>query len=333
MCMITANLFGKMILRSSFYGILALTTLISCEGLEGDPDGGKTNVELLTAEVNVLANNTTVLNIKSMIKTSAPVRVAIAAQPEKGALTDLGDGLLQYVPTQSTGSNDALSLALFAEDGNLIKVETVGVQVKRDTANMPCSIYPVDDYVSVLRDGSVMINVLANDFICGEDSANLILSVWKPSANSVPDHGTAIVVNNQIVYTPQSSFTGNDKVIYRLTTADGGKVAFGVVYVQVKPDLCEVNLVDDFFTIGIDSIRTDSTLLRVYNNDIFCDVTMNQYIISKWPRHGVATINEYGVGYKFTDPDTTRILYDTLGYQVCSTVRCYWAQVLIELKP
>ncbi|PWW10336.1 MULTISPECIES: Ig-like domain-containing protein [Pseudidiomarina] len=83
---------------------------------------------------------------------------------------------------------------------------------------------PIDDSASTSNDTAVTIDVLANDS-SELDVALAITSVTEP------EHGTAEIVDNKIVYTPDAGFAGTDTFTY--TGTDGEAEGTGSVTVTV----------------------------------------------------------------------------------------------------
>ena len=73
----------------------------------------------------------------------------------------------------------------------------------------------VNDNVGTTPGAAVTINVLANDSDPNGDT--LLISI-----DSQPQHGTAVVQNGQIVYTPAAGYTGTDSFTYIVSDGKGG---------------------------------------------------------------------------------------------------------------
>jgi len=73
----------------------------------------------------------------------------------------------------------------------------------------------VADAAALDEDGSVTINVLANDDI--SDVTGLVLSV----VGDGPAHGSVTLLEGQLVYTPNPDFHGSDGFAYRIASPDG----------------------------------------------------------------------------------------------------------------
>ncbi len=82
-----------------------------------------------------------------------------------------------------------------------------------------------DDNASTCQGNPVDINVLSNDhLIQGCNSPTLTIS-------QSPAHGTAALMNDEVRYTPQADFSGNDSFSYRISC--NGQNSTATVHVQV----------------------------------------------------------------------------------------------------
>jgi Bacterial Ig domain/Domain of unknown function DUF11 len=101
----------------------------------------------------------------------------------------------------------------------------------------------VDDSASLDEDGSVLIAVRDND--SGGDGA---LSVAQVAA---PQHGTAVIEDGQVRYTPAADFFGDDSFTYTIADADGDEATAQVtIAVAAVNDVPVANL--DQFTFNED---------------------------------------------------------------------------------
>jgi hypothetical protein len=84
-----------------------------------------------------------------------------------------------------------------------------------------------NDNVGTKPGTAVTINVLGNDSDPNGDA--LLITV-----DSQPQHGTAVVQNGQIVYTPAAGYTGVDSFTYVVSDGKGG-TATATVTITVTP--------------------------------------------------------------------------------------------------
>ena len=88
----------------------------------------------------------------------------------------------------------------------------VPLNVETESNNIPIV---TNDIATTNEDTQVTINVLAND--SDADGDNLTVISVNPGSN-----GTTEIINNQVVYTPESNFNGVDSFTYELSDGNGG---------------------------------------------------------------------------------------------------------------
>jgi hypothetical protein len=318
----------------------------ACDPVDHDVTPGGPTVDLVGTEVIMLSNGSAYIDLYSKIKTNGTVRVDIASQPRKGDLSEVGTGFLKYSPDRYfTRGRDAFAFSIYDENNRLLKSDSLVIIVEDDSTNLPCGIYPQDDYVYHVT-GPVQINVRENDILCA-DSMNLILEVYRPN-NSFPPHaGTATVLSNNVIqYTPGSNFNGSDEFIYKVFSAnDSSLVGFAVVHIS-SDTACNFVVNDDAYTfsvdslsqydsLSLDSIRYDSVRLYVLNNDILCDSmgTGHSFNIIQYPVHGTAYYNNNDafIGYTFPHNGSSTSFTDSLVYRVCVDQGCKVGRVKINV--
>jgi len=307
--------------------------LVSCDVFEGDPDKLNPNTSIVDKEIHVYSKNTSVIDLSSIIRSNQSVRLEITSLTKKGELTDLGKGLLQYTPDSRTARvTDGFGFALFS-GSEILRTDSVVIIVENDSTELPCGVFPIDDHVyNISPDSVVWVNVLGNDILCGIDSADIQLSIYKPMNEFPPHYGNAEVVNNWVVYHPGNGFTGSDKIIYKLETP-GGTTTYG--FITIEPlDICSVIATPDFYTIQVDTLNANGVLLPVFSNDIFCDpsAVIEDRSITHAPQWGTATIDTLGITFRPGDLPLGQTRMDSISYEICIESQCYRAGVLLELR-
>lgn len=326
--------------------VSGLVLLYACDAVEHDVTPGGTDVEVVGTEVVILSNGSAYIDLYSKIKTKSAVRLDIASQPLNGNLSELGTGFLRYSPDEHfVKGRDAFAFAVYDENNHLLTSDSLVIIVEDDTTNLPCGIYPQDDYVYEIAAAPVLVNVVANDILCG-DSANLILEVYRPNNSFPPYAGTATVVSNSIIkYTPGSNFSGSDEFIYKLSSpTDSSLVGFAVVHISAAAP-CNFIVRDDTVMFDADSLLVDpdsvvSDSLRLYplyvlNNDVLCDSagTGHSFTITHFPEHGNAYYGtEAPIVYAFPQGTVPAGFADSLVYRVCIDQRCAYGSVRIGVK-
>lgn len=316
-------------LRSALL-VLFGTILFSCDVLESDPDVIVPDTHVDETDVVILANSPALIDLNTKIKTNVPAKIAITSEANYGKMTDLGKGLIQYIPqVGSKKAVDRFEVTMYAQNNSIIKKDTIVIRIENDTTNLPCNIYAVADYVYgvTAQTPSVLIDVTDNDIICG---GPVRLSIYKPDNSFPPSIGTAEVVENAIRYTPAFNYNGRDAIIYRLSAvSDTSRYAYGIVYIS-GDSLCSYIAKDDHFSFFESS--ADSTLvLPVFQNDSLCD-TIDQYqvTIKTQPQRGQVLVVQGGISYK-ANPPVSLPFKDEFIYEVCEDGTCSSANVNVIL--
>lgn len=164
-----------------------------------------------------------------------PVQVTIAyGAAQLGHVAVLT--LARWDPTTQSWSSDGISLAT-NDTGNqqfTAQVNRPGVYAlvyprsasnRAPAATIDLAVAPVPEpNTPDAAIPPVVIDVVANDTDADNDPLTII-------AVSQPQHGTAVIADNKVVYTPRSDYAGFDQFTY--VVADGhGEQATGTVYVS-----------------------------------------------------------------------------------------------------
>jgi hypothetical protein len=304
--------------------------LAACDVLENDVTPEGPGVEIGDTQVYTLSNSTAYIDLYSLVKTQGTVRLDIASQPTKGSLTELSRGFLLYSPGEGfTKGRDAFRFSIYSEDDQLLKTDSIIIIVEDDTTNLPCGIYAVNDSVIGTGTEPVTIDVLRNDILCS-DSTNLKVEVYRPNETFPPYNGSAEVLSdNRIRYTPGSTSTGWDKIVYKVYSVnDSSIVSFGMVYIIPEPS-CVPFLADDDYTAVLDTLQQDTLWIPVFANDVRC--ANDSVRIVNAPHHGTAYVEQDNIKYVLSDSVITEVK-DSLTYKVCAGQHCDVAKVRITVK-
>lgn len=323
-----AKVFRKIGILSTIFSMGTIIVLLfSCDVLESEPDVLEPVVDIDGTEVYVLANGSSFIDLQSKVQTSQPARLAVTSEPRHGLLADLGQGILQYSPTTgSSRARDGFEFTLYSATNEVIRRDSVVIVIESDSTNLPCNIYPVNDYVYSVGTTGVLIDVTANDVIC---SNTVEVSVYSPASSFPPYFGTAVAENNRIRYVPGPSFTGEDKIMYKLTTSNPARIAYGMVYIT-SDSACTFSVADDLYTF--DSLVENSNItLKIFQNDSLCQA-LNQYQVNlkSGPVYGTALLTSDGFRYQV--PDSVGFVFnDHFTYEVCIDASCKIARVDVRL--
>ena len=309
------------------FPILIGTMLASCDVMESDPDILEPKVEITDDEVYVFSNGTSFIDLQSKVQSTLEARLAITSSPSHGTLTELGKGIIQYAPKAgNTRVKDGFEVTVFSKNNEILKKDTVVIIVENDSTKLPCSIYPVNDYVYDVT-SAVTIDVTANDIICSND---VIVSVYRPENTFPPYYGTATVSGNKVVYTPGAGFSGEDKLMYKLTSTTDSKLsAYGMVYLTGNSS-CLLELHSDYYVL--DSLIDRVIKMPVFANDSICEaLNLYQVSIKTNPLFGTASIASDGVTYTFPISRETPY-FDYFTYEVCLDAVCQTAVTSVKLQ-
>lgn len=155
----------------------------------------------------------------------------LVSGPSNGTLTLNANGTFSYVHNGSETSSDSFTYKANdgSADGNIVTV-TIGVTPVNDA---PAAI---GDSFTVDEDGSVTINVLAND----TDSDNPSLTITQVNGSNIAEggsvavsHGSVTLSGGQLVFTPDANYHGPAQFTY--TASDGNLSSTATVNGTVTP--------------------------------------------------------------------------------------------------
>jgi hypothetical protein len=222
----------------------------------------------------------------------------LLTMPQHGTVqVNLSDTTITYTPNIANYQGiDSLTYRIcYSSDTAVCDEATIKFNIIQ-------SPYAIDDTVFVKMDSTVNVDILANDFNFGVSPLDVFLA-------SNPGHGVAIINSDSTInYTPNSSYYGNDDLIYRISFSSAPLINSNAnVHFMVyrNPLALEDTL----------SVKND-TLVRIpvlTNDNNFGFSTLNTAIIDN-PNHGTAVLNADTITYV---PEFTYVGNDTLYYQVC----------------
>lgn len=153
------------------------------------------------------------------------------------------------------------------------------------------------------------INVTFNDELCDYNPAVDLLII-----NGAPGRGTAVLsAGGDIQYTVSEPFTEsfNDSLTYKYCKNDVCytatlRLTFAVIgcIAETQPD-----------TLVLPGSAVQS-FIDVLRNDELCNAGLGSLEVASNPKHGTATINDFGVIYTADSPTSAT---DSLTYRVCNT--------------
>jgi large repetitive protein len=238
------------------------------------------------------------------------------AQGRLGTVEIGDDGkTLTYTPNPDANGTDRFTYTI--SDGEFTSTATVTMTIN------PVNDAPVanDDTATTAEDRAVTINVLANDTDVDGDRLTVDGIV------TGPENGTAEIVNNQIVYTPDQDYNGPDSLTYRVADGNGG-FDEATVTIDVTP-------VNDAPVAVADEVTTDEdtpVVIDALANDT--DVDGDALTITGVGRaqFGVATIAEDGRSITYT-PNADANGTDSFSYTISDGALTATSTVTVVVNP
>ena len=157
------------------------------------------NGDSLTAEYNAPATVNLTAN-----DSGDNIKIQSVTKPAHGTVTN-SDSSATYTPDSDYSGNDSFNYTIVDANG---KTATAAVNVVVKETDIPIT---VEDNVVVIKNSAKKIDVLSNDT---GDSLTI-------DSITQPEHGTAIIKDNKILYTPNSDYTGLDSFEYTAKNALG----------------------------------------------------------------------------------------------------------------
>ncbi|MGK0272774.1 MAG: hypothetical protein ACI88H_003450 [Cocleimonas sp.] len=182
------------------------------------------------------------------------VLTEITSSPSNGTLTIATEEPVRFIYTPNTfftGIDQFVYKVTDLTNGSTYSA-TVKVIVSAPENNAPIA---VETYATTIRDTAITIQVLAND----SDPDGDLISIY---AINQPQNGTAQIIGENIIYTPNQGFTGVDTFTYVIT--DGNlSIDDALVTVTVRDISMPPQANNDSATTSEDTAIT----LDVLNND------------------------------------------------------------------
>ncbi len=244
--------------------------------------------------------------------------VTIVSGPKHGTINFMGIDSLIYKPDSGfCGGIDTIRYRL-VNTKLLADTALIFITVSCDTIQ-PINPKPiaVADNVTTKKNISVTVNVLAND------TPNGLVTV---SINQNPKNGTAIIANNQVVYTPTTGFCGaNDTLRYKICNSVGCDSAFVIVAVTCDtpppPTLKPIAVPDNATTKKNTPVTVNVLANDTPNGVVTVTTSIN-------PKNGTAVVANNQVMYS---PNTGFCGFDTMRYKECNTGGCDSATLIVTV--
>ncbi|HEY0481863.1 MAG TPA: Ig-like domain-containing protein [Kofleriaceae bacterium] len=240
-----------------------------------------------------------------------PLIATITTAPAAGTAT-IAAGVVTYRPAADYNGNDTIGYTVSDGHGNAA------------TAVVHVTITPVNDapsaqhdFVTVAEDSSALIDVTQNDVDVDGDALSI-------AAISAPEHGTAVVAGNVVLYTPAPDYHGADAFEY--TIADpSGEHSTASVFVTVTAANDAPGAVDDQLATAEDTAGSvdllandgdrdgDPLSVAAFDQPLHGSVSVAAGVATYVPAHDYNGLDAFG--YTVQDPSgatSTAIVHVTV---------------------
>ncbi|AFY58916.1 hypothetical protein Riv7116_6589 [Rivularia sp. PCC 7116] len=208
------------------------------------PDNNPTNNIPVVANDSATTNEDTAVSINVLENDSDAdgddLNIVSVASANNGTTTIVSNEIV-YTPAANFNGVDSFSYEI--SDGN------GGIETATVTVNVaPVNDQPIaeNDTATTSEDTQVSINVLANDSDVDGDNLTVV-------SVAAGNNGTTEIIGNEIIYTPEAGFTGEDNFTYSINDGSGVNQT-----AQVNINVTEAGSNNS-------SERVDAGLLALYN--------------------------------------------------------------------
>ncbi len=244
--------------------------------------------------------------------------------PTNGTAIFDANGVFTYTPDPDFIGIDSFTYTI-CDNGTpiLCDVGTVVITVGSDELNNNPPI-AVDDEVTTPPNTPINIPILDND--SDPDSDNLVITFV-----SIPTHGTAELVGDEVLYTPDSTYVGDDFFSY-IICDDGLPVLCDTAYVTIHvTDEVFDNIADITVTENSDNVICLDSLIA--SGILTLDFNPDSLNITSLPTNGIATPSDTSLICFNYSPDLDFTGTDQLILEVCEGTVCETVTVNINVIP
>jgi Bacterial Ig domain len=267
------------------------------------PAGVAKTISVVANDSDINGDTLSVIGVSS----SANTVVGVSTATSQGGIAALNiDGTITFTPAANFAGVDTFIYTL--SDGKASVTGTVTMTVVASSNNPPVA---AADSATVLEDGSVVINVLANDTDDNSGTGSSILSIASvstPAKGTVTISGDAGVNKDQkVTYTPKPNANGSDTFSYVVADGQGGTDT-----ATVTVTITAVNDAPVAVGESVTVVRGTALSINVLTNDSDIDgdaliVSLPTALPAVLPTKGTVLTNGTTVTYTangVTGPDT-----------------------------
>jgi len=221
--------------------------------------------------------------------------IVSATNPSNGSVSVTGNDII-YTPVNGFSGQDTFDYTITDNDGNNV---TATVTVTVTDVNMAPAA--VDDARTTPENTAITIPVLGNDSDPDGDTISIVSS-------TTPSNGSVTVSGNDIIYTPDNGYSGQDTFDYTITDGQGNNVT-----ATVTITITDVNVAPT----AVDDARTTPentpVTIPVLGNDSDADGDTLSIVSATNPANGSANVSGNGIVYT---PDAGFFGQDTFDYTI-----------------
>jgi len=285
-------------------------------------DDSSTTLKNTPATVDILTNDT--------YNDGKPQNavLSIISNPSNGTVSIGQNGQAIYTPKTDFTGVDTFEYKLCDLSTLCTSAKvTITINAPQLINNPPVAI---DDSTTTEKNKAVTMDVLANDSDKdGDLNPNSLIIKTQPT------NGTLDIVNNKVVYTPKTDYTGTDSFIYKIcditnqcTEAKGTITISAPIVAEPAPSNSTITPVNDTASTTTNKPVTINVLT---NDTASTSIAPGTVIILNNPTNGTVIKNPNGTIVYTPNKDYTGD--DSFAYQVCNTENvCNRANVSIKVE-
>jgi hypothetical protein len=310
-------------LTKFFISICALL-LTSCDTLFKDDSSLDDTISIATdKKIFIPAQpGTYIISLAASLQSSEPVRLVIKDNPRYGELKLIESktaGLFEYTTPFVSSKGDKFSFAVLSQNGELIGQQEVGIFPVTNAQQLSCTsiLAFTDSYTNIGTSGTVILDLLANDWICGDLLSDIELSI-----TTAPAYGgiAEITSDKKMRYTIPANTTTQrfDKFTYQIRSKSNPEiVSQGAGYINFNTT-CFFHPGNGFYKMPL--IEAPSIQFTPLSNAILCGATISdvRFRIVDQPLFGTLALDDQKLVTYIPSSLTRDNNYDDFfSYEVC----------------
>ncbi len=268
-----------------------VTITVNADNGNGNGNGNGANVAPVAQDDNATTVTGQPVTIDALVNDTDAngdiLTISGITQPQNGTAV-ISNGQIVYTPDAGYTGADSLTYTISDGNGHTVSA-TINLTVTGDTTTPTTpagNVAPIAQDDAATSNGSaVTIDVLGND--SDADGDTLIISTI-----TQPQNGTAAITNGQVVYTPNTGYTGNDSLSYTITDGNGHTTS-AIVNLNITGGTTTPTPAGNVAPIAQDDAATSNgsaVTIDVLGNDSDADGDIMYIDNVTQPQNGSATI-------------------------------------------